>query len=232
MPVYKDLPKKRKKKPDNVDKDLGYLWADPGPYEHIILSDTSNGMPFVVGTAPDAEDAPDTNTISSYSTMATMDDNPGTGRFIDKHVYQPLGRKIERLFARILRPGHDALAQHPPDVTVELESTSSFSTNATEDDIPGPGRTIDKYLYQRFGRKVENFAFRITFSSLSPGQILQYFIQKTEPDVRRSSSLPDVSTNHGTVLQLDYIIHTICEENAPWGQPFVAGLKSLVKQSK
>lgn len=34
----------------------------------------------------------------SCSTLATIDDNPGTGRLIDKYVYQPIGQSIERIF--------------------------------------------------------------------------------------------------------------------------------------
>lgn len=36
--------------------------------------------------------------------MATFDDLPGTGRIIDKHFYQPTGRRIERLAVRITFP--------------------------------------------------------------------------------------------------------------------------------
>ena len=39
--------------------------------------------------------------IRSYSTTATMDDNPGTGRLIDKHFYQPVGRAIEKFALKI-----------------------------------------------------------------------------------------------------------------------------------
>ena len=39
--------------------------------------------------------------IRSYSTTATMDDNPGTGRLIDKPFYQPVGRAIEKFALQI-----------------------------------------------------------------------------------------------------------------------------------
>ena len=55
-----------------------------------------------VGTSGESEDnVDDASSASSFSTMATCDDNVGTGRVIDKHVYQALGRKVERLLARI-----------------------------------------------------------------------------------------------------------------------------------
>ena len=43
------------------------------------------------------DDKGDTRSVSTLSTTATSDDNPGTGRTLDKHVFQPLGRKVENL---------------------------------------------------------------------------------------------------------------------------------------
>ena len=37
----------------------------------------------------------------TIDTMETMDDNPGTGRTVDKYFFQPIGRKIERFAMRI-----------------------------------------------------------------------------------------------------------------------------------
>lgn len=39
----------------------------------------------------------DASSIRSYSTTSTVDDNPGTGRLIDKHLYQKGGRRVEKL---------------------------------------------------------------------------------------------------------------------------------------
>ena len=47
------------------------------------------------------EDEDDTTSISSFSTNATMDDNPGTGLTIDKYFYQPVGRAIEKFALKI-----------------------------------------------------------------------------------------------------------------------------------
>ena len=47
------------------------------------------------------KDEDDALSISSLSTNATMDNNPGPGRLIDTYIYQRLGRKIERFAARI-----------------------------------------------------------------------------------------------------------------------------------
>ena len=48
--------------------------------------------------AQDSDD--DTRSIESFSTMATVDDNPGTGRVLDTYFFQPAGRRIERLAMR------------------------------------------------------------------------------------------------------------------------------------
>lgn len=49
-------------------------------------------------------DYDDTTSLSSHSTNSTVDDNPGTGRLMDKYFYQALGRKFERLIFRIKLP--------------------------------------------------------------------------------------------------------------------------------
>lgn len=46
----------------------------------------------------------DTSSTSSFSTTATMDDNPGAGLTVDKYFYQPAGRRIEKLVFRIAMP--------------------------------------------------------------------------------------------------------------------------------
>lgn len=46
----------------------------------------------------------------SCSTLATIDGNPGAGRLIDKFVYQPVGRSIERLFLNL-----ELRYFHPPE---------------------------------------------------------------------------------------------------------------------
>ena len=47
------------------------------------------------------------------------------------------------------------------DIDSDKESFSSISTNATMDNIPGTGRTIDIYFYQPVGRVIEKFALYI-----------------------------------------------------------------------
>ena len=42
----------------------------------------------------------DASSVESFSTAATVDNNPGTGRALDVYFFQPLGRRIERLAMR------------------------------------------------------------------------------------------------------------------------------------
>ena len=53
---------------------------------------------FITGVNDDGDD--DARSIETFSTTATADDNPGTGRVLDTYFFQPAGRKIERLAMR------------------------------------------------------------------------------------------------------------------------------------
>ena len=61
----------------------------------------------------------------------------------------------------------------------DTSSISSCSTNATMDNIPGTGRTIDMCFYQPVGRAIEKFALkaaiRMNLCHPSPAQILSFF---------------------------------------------------------
>ena len=61
----------------------------------------------------------------------------------------------------------------------DTSSISSCSTNATMDNIPGTGRTIDMCFYQPVGRAIEKFALkiaiRLNICHPSPAQILRFF---------------------------------------------------------
>ena len=67
----------------------------------------------------------------------------------------------------------------------DTSSISSCSTNATMDNIPGTGRTIDMCFYQPVGRAIEKFALkiaiRLNICHPSPAQILRFF--RLSPDV-------------------------------------------------
>ena len=60
----------------------------------------------------------------------------------------------------------------------DASSVSSCSTNATMDNIPGTGRTLDMCFYQPVGRAIEKFALkvaiRLNICHPSPAQILRF----------------------------------------------------------
>ena len=60
------------------------------------------GIPWAQAhiTEMEDDDDGDTRSIESFSTTATVDDNPGTGRVLDTYFFQPAGRRIERLAMR------------------------------------------------------------------------------------------------------------------------------------
>lgn len=101
-------------------------------------------------------------------------------------------------------------------------SFCSLSTNATMDDNPGPGRIIDKCIYQFLGKKIERFANRISISCLPPHTIAQCLWVNM------------IHLPNDEFYPLDPIIGLIqADPNLPCeGSARIAGLKSLVKQAK
>ena len=70
--------------------------------EANIFYAVSPGIPWAQARITEMEDDNDgdTRSIESFSTTATVDDNPGTGRVLDTYFFQPAGRRIERLAMR------------------------------------------------------------------------------------------------------------------------------------
>ena len=66
-----------------------------GPYESHHHNNCGNV--YIERSSEDGDVNNHTDSISSFSTNATMDNNIGTGRALDMYFYQPLGRAIERL---------------------------------------------------------------------------------------------------------------------------------------
>lgn len=69
------------KRRQNDDDD--YMLEHPNPHHNLRLDYNSAD-----------EDA---SSVMSYSTTSTVDDNPGTGRLVDKYLYQKGGRKVQKL---------------------------------------------------------------------------------------------------------------------------------------
>ena len=90
--------RKKAKQPKFKDKDLNQM-AEFDDMYGLIYYDT--GWNASYGTSAYIEDEDDTSSISSFSTNATMDNIPGTGRTIDMRFYQPVGRAIEKFALKI-----------------------------------------------------------------------------------------------------------------------------------
>lgn len=58
--------------------------------------------------------------------------------------------------------------------TIPALSCQTRRTNATMNNDPWTGRTVDTYLYHYFGRKLERCVFRVSLANLSPDRILQF----------------------------------------------------------
>ena len=90
--------RKKAKQPKFKDKDLNQM-AEFDDMYGLIRYDT--GWNASYGTSAYIEDEDDTSSISSFSTNATMDNIPGTGRTLDMCFYQPVGRAIEKFALKV-----------------------------------------------------------------------------------------------------------------------------------
>lgn len=92
-------------------------------------------------------------TSGTVSTNSTASNLPGPGRNLDR-LYQYAGRKLERaIFQVARRAGYEGPYAEDLMSLAEYES-SEFSENATTSNMPGAGRTVDRF-YQFAGRKLE-----------------------------------------------------------------------------
>ena len=90
--------RKKAKQPKFNDKDLKRLLGFDGAFG---LGQHDTGWNASHSTSAYIEDMDDNSSINSFSTNATMDNIPGTGRTLDIHFYQPVGRAIEKFALKI-----------------------------------------------------------------------------------------------------------------------------------
>lgn len=100
-------------------------------------------------------------------------------------------------------------------------SITSFSTTATADNLPGTGRTVDTYIFQPVGRRIERLAMRFTIASLHPARIAQYI------ETDETEYFP-YSFNWYT---LNEVVADLCGYRQN-GSTILAGMKGLVKQTQ
>lgn len=128
----------------SVDQEL--RWDDSGP--------------FALYDSPEASTSSDS--IETFSTNATAPNLPGPGRLLG-NAYDVSGRFLESRLAAFLSKrsssGKEKRSQNSfnPDA---MRSYDTISTNATADNLPGPGRVLD-LAYQRGGRILEFHLSRV-----------------------------------------------------------------------
>ena len=86
--------RRKAKQPKFVDKDLEQV----AEFDMVFDHDPRWSSNYVNAYIEDEDYA---MSISSFSTNATMDSNPGAGVTIDKYFYQICGRAIERLALKV-----------------------------------------------------------------------------------------------------------------------------------
>lgn len=100
--IFKRLAAKAKDKIARVNYERDHKYLDENmasiasPFDYHVLSGRLHDM--------NEENKDDASSVSSFSTTATVDDNPGAGLTVDKYFYQPVGRKIEKIAFRIAMP--------------------------------------------------------------------------------------------------------------------------------
>lgn len=214
---------------------LGESWRERDNWDYLSAElelNASESHPLVRfgSTSDDDEEEDDRYSMNSFSTTATASNLPGAGRTIDTYIYQPMGRRIERLARHF-----PSLSSHDPNVAVSAAATTadtddindnansinSFSTTATADNLPGTGRAVDTYFFQPMGKQIERLALRFTIASLHPARIAHFI------ELDYTYFNPNVIAD----ATLNELITIVCNGSQN-GSTIVAGMKGLVKQTQ
>ena len=165
-----------------------------------------------------------------------MDDNIGTGRTLDKYFFQPTGKFIERIFAKIALRLH--ITREGVVVTADMFTSSdnalllTGSSTSTMTDNPGTGRVIDTYIYQVLGKVLERCAGRIAMSTYLSARIIWqtiegmwYNVEIKEPCyVCQAASVRQMSVEEKVRMAVSRV------EDAPSGAFILSGIKELTKR--
>lgn len=139
--------------PEDISR-LTYFFTHPDTISSIAFCNLSESLSSDSYTDIHSESS------SEFSSMATCTDNPGPGRTLDTHVFQPLGRLVEKALARY-KPKNCVEQKGVDKSDRSSDSSSDFSTMATRTNNPGPGRIIDAHFYQPCGRYIERILTNI-----------------------------------------------------------------------
>ena len=164
-----------------------------------------------------------------------MDDNIGAGRTMDKYFFQPAGRWVERVCATVaflLHANQVGGVRVSPVVPVPVLDSASVSDTSTVTNNPGPGRIIDKYIYQTLGRMLENCAGRIAMSTYLSANDIRERIEEVWFDaeikepcyVCQAASVREMSVDEKVRMAVSRI------EDAPSGAFILSGIKEITKR--
>ena len=90
--------RKRVKRPKFEDMDLKRI----AEFDDMLSLNHYNPGRGMTYRSAYVEVEDDSSSVTSFSTNATMDGNPGAGLTIDKYFYQPVGRAIEKFALKIV----------------------------------------------------------------------------------------------------------------------------------
>ncbi|KAH8111582.1 hypothetical protein DFH11DRAFT_589433 [Phellopilus nigrolimitatus] len=186
-----------------------------GPYGSPKFAQTICSVFIMAPTLDDYDsDSYYACSILTSSSTSTKSDRPGPGRVVDKYVYQPTGRLIENALRRVALPsgsvpnsapnhaskstGYEPAKKPPRPSTIKealLYATApealsecsliTYSTTSTRSNVAGPGRIIDKYVYQVVGRLIEKCLGRIALKVGPSPQAVVARIKILFPSYRR-----------------------------------------------
>ena len=90
-------------------------WVDEASRFYAMDSNDPRQNAFITEMDDDSDDA---SSIESFSTMATIDNNPGAGHVLDTYFFQPAGRQVERLAMKL-----SIRYLHPSRISVFIKET-------------------------------------------------------------------------------------------------------------
>ena len=119
-----------------------------------------------------------------------------------------------------------------PVVVVPVLDSASVSDTSTVTNNPGPGRIIDKYIYQVLGRMLERCAGRIAMATYLSANVIGWRIEEVWFDaeikepccVCQEASVREMSVEEKVRMAVSRV------EDAPSGTFILAGVKEITKR--
>ena len=165
-----------------------------------------------------------------------MDDNIGAGRTMDKYFFQPTGKFIERIFAKIALRLH--ITREGVVVTADMFPSSdnasllTGSSTSTTTDNPGTGRVIDKYIYQVLGRMLERCAGRIAMATYLSALDITVRIEEVwfDAEIKEPCCVCQVASVRQMSKEEKVRMAVSRVEDAPSGAFILSGIKEITKR--